>query len=129
MINSIEFLLDLLHYIYNYCCGYASCLPQSLCPLADFFVTCCDCDTWLLVIWPFCDSVTVMWCFLCSTLVIKEKKRKGKEILNNDLAILPSHDKMIIEEEETKEENLRVREWIKKDNDKMENMVDPYYKL
>jgi len=36
---------------------------------------------------------------------------------------------MIIEEEETKEENLRVREWIKKDNDKMENMVDPYYKL
>ena len=25
--NSIESLLDLLHYIYNYCCGYASCLP------------------------------------------------------------------------------------------------------
>jgi len=30
--------------------------------------------------------------FPCSTLVIKEKKRKEKEILNNDLAILPSHD-------------------------------------
>ena len=27
--NSIEFLLDLLHYIYNYYCGYAPCLPQS----------------------------------------------------------------------------------------------------
>jgi len=42
--NSIESLLDLLHYIYNYYCGYALCLPQSSCPSADFFVTCCDCD-------------------------------------------------------------------------------------
>ena len=42
--NSIEFLLDLLYYIYNYCCGYVSYLPQSSCPLADFFVTCYDCD-------------------------------------------------------------------------------------
>jgi len=25
--NSIESPLDLLHYIYNYYCGYASCLP------------------------------------------------------------------------------------------------------
>jgi len=42
--NSIESLLDLLYYIYNYYCGYASCFPQSSCSLADFFVTCCDCD-------------------------------------------------------------------------------------
>jgi len=40
--NSIESPLDLLHYIYNYYHSYASCLPQSLCPSADFFVTCCD---------------------------------------------------------------------------------------
>ena len=29
--NSIEFPLDLLHYIYNYYCGYVPCLLQSLC--------------------------------------------------------------------------------------------------
>ena len=49
--NSKESLLDLLHCIYNYYCGYASCLPHF-------------------------------------TLVIK----KRKEILNNDLAILPSYN-------------------------------------
>jgi len=42
--NSIESLLDLLHYIYNYYYGYASCLPQSLCLLAGFCITCYDCD-------------------------------------------------------------------------------------
>jgi len=31
--------------------------------------------------------------------------------------------------EEIKEENLGAREWTKEDNDKMGNMVDPYYKL
>ena len=29
--NSIEFLLDLLHYIYNYYHGYIPCLPQPSC--------------------------------------------------------------------------------------------------
>jgi len=47
--NLIESPLDLLHYIYNYYCGYAPCLPQSLCLSADFFVTYCDYD---------CDCVT-----------------------------------------------------------------------
>jgi len=42
--NSIESPLDLLHYIYNYYRGYASCLPQSSCPSADFCVICYDCD-------------------------------------------------------------------------------------
>jgi len=46
--NSIESLLDLLHYIYNYYCGYAPYLPQFLYSSANFFVTCCDCD---------CDSM------------------------------------------------------------------------
>jgi len=40
--------------------------------------------------------------FPCFTLVIKEKKRKEKEILNNDLAVLPSHDTMIRNKEVTK---------------------------
>jgi len=79
--NSIESLLDLLHYIYNYYCSYTPCLPQSSCPSADFFFTCCDYDLWLCmwhdhnvtILWPLlylCDSVTVMWYFPCSTLVI-----------------------------------------------------------
>jgi len=42
--NSIESPLDLLYYIYNYYCSYASCLPQSSYPSSDFCVTCCDRD-------------------------------------------------------------------------------------
>ena len=81
--NSIESLLDLLYYIYNYYCGYTSCLPQSLCPSADFFVTCCDCDSW-----PFCDlSHTFLWLCDCHMIFpmlylsnnLKEKKRKRKK--------------------------------------------------
>jgi len=52
--NSIEFLLDLLHYIYNY---YVAMLLWSPCD--------CDCD---------CDMSRDI--FLCFTLVIKEKKKK-----------------------------------------------------
>jgi len=84
--NSIEFPLDLLYYIYNYYHGYAPCFPQSSCPSADFFVTCCDYDCDFIVMWPFCDFChtfvslwLVTWYFLCSTLVIIEKKRKEKE--------------------------------------------------
>ena len=47
---------------------------------------CVWCDHSITTIIPFCDSMSVMWYFPCSTLV-------RKEILNNDLAILPSHDK------------------------------------
>jgi len=36
---------------------------------------------------------------------------------------------MITEKEEIEEENMEVREWIEEDNNKMDNMVDPYYKL
>ena len=35
----------------------------------------------------------------------------------------------IDEEEEIEEENLRVREQTKEDNNEMDNMVDLYYKL
>jgi len=54
--------------------------PVTLC---DHF---CDCYHIFVTLW------LATWYFPCSTLVIKEKKRKGKEILNNDLAVLPSHD-------------------------------------
>jgi len=37
--------------------------------------------------------------------------------------------KTILEEKESKEEKLGVREWTKEDNDKIDNMIDPYYKL
>jgi len=37
--------------------------------------------------------------------------------------------KTIPEEEEVKEEKLGVREWTEEDEDKMGNMVDPYYEL
>jgi len=36
---------------------------------------------------------------------------------------------MITEEEETEEEKLGVREWMEEDNNKIGNMVNPYYKL
>jgi len=35
----------------------------------------------------------------------------------------------IVEEEEIKEENSRVREWMKEDDNEMGNMMDPCYKL
>jgi len=35
----------------------------------------------------------------------------------------------IVEEEEIKKENSGVREWIEEDDDKIGNMMDPYYKL
>jgi len=66
--NSIEFPLNLLHYIYNYYRGYTPCLPQSSCPSANFFVTCCDhqcdCCHTFVTLW------LVTWYFLRSTLVI-----------------------------------------------------------
>jgi len=53
--RSIEFLLDLLHYIYNYYHSYTLYLLWLPCySSTDFFVTCCDpCDM------TSCDSVTV----------------------------------------------------------------------
>jgi len=97
--NTIEFLLDLLYYIYNYYCGYVPRLPQSSCPSGDFFVICCDCDLWLhcdvTILWlisHFCDSVTSYVIFPMLHLSKKRKEKKKKRNINNDLAILPSHD-------------------------------------
>jgi len=83
--NSIEFPLDLLHYIYNYCCGYASCLLQSSCPSANFFVTYCDCDSlrcdhFYDCCHIFCNSVT---CHVIFPALYLSKKRKEKKRKRN----------------------------------------------
>jgi len=85
--NSIEFsLIPLPTYTLCYC-GYALTLPWSSCYSSH--VTHCDCDLW------YCDKVT--WLFPALYLVvvspIKEKEKEKKRNINNDLAVLPSHDK------------------------------------
>jgi len=35
----------------------------------------------------------------------------------------------IAEKEEIREENLGVRKWTEKDDDKIDNIMDPYYEL
>jgi len=35
----------------------------------------------------------------------------------------------IDEKEEIKQENSRIKEWIEEDDNEMNNMVNPYYKL
>jgi len=37
--------------------------------------------------------------------------------------------KTIPEDEEIKEKKSGIREWMKEDNDKMGNLVDPHYEL
>ena len=95
--NSIESPLDLLHYIYNYYCGYVSCLPQSSCPSANFFVICYD-SVWCDHFCDYCHTFVTLWWSHDTFSMLhpsnKEKKRKEKEKLNNDLAVLPSHDMM-----------------------------------
>jgi len=59
--NSIEFLLDLLYYIYNYYVAMLLCFLWSLCySLTDFPVTYCDCD--FIVMWLFCDCCHTFFC-------------------------------------------------------------------
>jgi len=33
------------------------------------------------------------------------------------------------QEKEIEQENLRIKKWTEEDNDKMENICDPYYEL
>jgi len=48
---------------------------------------------------------------------------KGKKLVKRGMI------KMILEEEEIEKGKSGVREWTEEDDDKMGNMVDPYYKL
>ena len=59
--NSIEFLLDSLHYLYNY---YIVCALLSY----AYYVTSCDVTLWLSVIWLWlCDTcdITLSRTFFC----------------------------------------------------------------
>ena len=56
----------------------------------SYAVTVTPCDmTFCDYCHTFCDSVT---CHVIFPMLHLSNKRKGKEILNNDLAILPSHN-------------------------------------
>jgi len=96
--NSIEFLLDFLHYLYNY---YMVCALFSYAYHVTHHVTSCD------IMW--CDAVTschvtmTMWHLwrdtfphfpLCSKSKIKEKEKKKKRNIDNNLAVLLSHDRL-----------------------------------
>jgi len=48
---------------------------------------------------------------------------KGKKLVKRGII------KMILEEEEIEKGKSGVREWTEEDDDKMGNMVDPYYEL
>jgi len=97
--NSMEFsLISLPTYTFYYC-GYALILPWSSCYSSH--VTPCDCDLWCDHMWPsvtplwHCDKV--MWYFpTLHLVVVSPKKKKKKRNIDNDLAILPSHDKVAL---------------------------------
>ena len=96
----MEFSLISLPTYTLYYYGYVLILPWSSCYSSH--VIPCDCDLWLDHLWPpvtplwHCDKVT--WYFPMLHLVVvspKKKKKKRKEKkrnINNNLAILPSHD-------------------------------------
>jgi len=83
-----------------YYCDYALTLPWSSCYFSH--VTHCDCDVTichhLSPLWH-CDKVTWYFPILHLVVVKKEKKRKEKKRkrnINNDLAILPSHNILLV---------------------------------
>jgi len=75
--NSMEFPLDFLHYLYNY---YMVCALLSHAYHVTYHVTPCDCDYVTLSCTPFC-------------VVSSRKRKEKKRNINNNLAVLPSHDK------------------------------------
>ena len=95
--NSIESLLNFAILYIQLLLWLCTLSPTVFMPVSwllchmlwSWLVTMCD----VTILWlchTFCDSVTVMWYFPHSTLVIIWKKKKKN--INIDLAILPSHD-------------------------------------
>ena len=76
-----------------YYCGYTLTLPWSSCYSSH--MTPCDCDLWhnhpSYQLWH-CDKVTWYFPTLHFVVVSPRKEKKKKRNINNDLAILPSHD-------------------------------------
>jgi len=91
--NLIEFSLDFLHYLYNY---YIVCALSSHTYHVTNHVTLCDMTLWHPIhVTVTCDTYNVT--LSCTPFCIvspeeKEKKKKRKVNINNDLAILPSHN-------------------------------------
>jgi len=92
--NSIEFPLDFLHYLYNY---YMVCAMFSYTYHVAYHVMwCCDFLSYD------CDYVWHLWhdtfphSLLCSKSKIKGKEKKRKRKINNNLAVLPSHDTFVL---------------------------------
>ena len=57
-----------------------------------YHVTLCDVMLWLPIIWLWlCDTI-VMWHFPIFLMYNESKRKKKKRNINNDLAILPSHN-------------------------------------
>ena len=75
--NSMEFPLDFLHYLYNY---YMVCALLSHAYHVTHHVMLCDCDYVTLSHTPFC-------------VVSPRKRKEKKRNINNNLAVLPSHNK------------------------------------
>jgi len=80
----MELLLDSAYYLYNY---YMVCALFSHAHHVTHLT--CDCD---IVMWYFS---TLLPCVVSPNKKRKEKERKRN--INNDLAILPSHDTMCYE--------------------------------
>ena len=101
--NSMEFSFISLPTYTLYYCGYALILPWSSCYSSH--VTPCDCDLWHDHPWPSVTPIVTLW---QSHVILshappcscksKEKEKEKKRNINNDLAVLPSHDKGICSE-------------------------------
>ena len=96
-------------------CGYAPLSPMVsmllvkwlLCHIPWLWLVTFYCD--VTILWPLshlCDTVTIMWYFPTLYSSNKEKKRKRKEILNNNLAVLSSYDISCIVSLKEKKRNI-----------------------
>jgi len=81
--NSIEFLLDFLYYLYNY---YMVCALSFHTHHVTSYVTQCD----VTMNHKNCDVILSHIPFYVERP--KKKKKKSKVNINNNLAVLPSHD-------------------------------------
>ena len=79
--NSIEFLLDSVHYLYKQSNPNPVLLSRA--------------SLWVDLLSRICYYKLKEKKRKRKTIFKTKKKRKRKEIVNNDLAILPSHDRLI----------------------------------
>jgi len=100
--NSMEFSLISLPTYTLYYCGYALTLPWF--SYYSSHMTPCDYDLWCDHLWPSITPIVTLWqshVILSHTLPYsyksKEKEKEKKRNINNNLAVLPSHDKGAID--------------------------------